>query len=74
MIHRGSKMVFITWNNDTEHGSNDPAQISDCYYLDLAVIGNIRPDWYMDSRGDSTDVQYLGNQHVFHENEPRLGS
>mmetsp|Transcript_23907 Transcript_23907/g.56481 ORF Transcript_23907/g.56481 Transcript_23907/m.56481 type:complete len:823 (+) Transcript_23907:235-2703(+) len=72
MIHRGSKMVFITWNNSTAYGSNDVSQINDCYWLNMAVIGNIRPDWYMDARGDSTAVQYLGNQHVFHENEPRL--
>lgn len=72
MIHRGSKMVFITWNNGTAIGTNDAAQISECFWLDMAVIGNIRPDWFMDARGDSTAVQYLGNQHVFHENEPRL--
>jgi hypothetical protein len=29
------------------------------------VVGNIRSDWYMDKRGDDTDVQYLGDQHVF---------
>lgn len=72
MIHRGGKMAFITWKNDTEQGSSDPAQIASCNWLDMSVIGNIRPDWYMDARGDSTDVQYLGDQHVFHENEPRL--
>lgn len=26
----------------------------------------------MDDRGDSTDVQYLGNQHVYHDGKPRL--
>ncbi len=72
MIHRGSKMFFISWKNDTEVGSSDPEQISECIWLDLQVIGNIRPDWYMDSRGDSTGVQYLGNQHVYHEEKPRL--
>jgi hypothetical protein len=72
MIHRGSKMMFISWKNDTQVGSSDPSQISECNWLDLQIIGNIRPDWYMDDRGDSTDVQYLGNQHVFHDNEPRL--
>jgi hypothetical protein len=40
--------------------------------MDLMVIGNIRPDWYMDKRGDSTDVQYLGNQHIMYEGQPRL--
>lgn len=72
MIHRGSKMMFISWKNGTDVGSSDPAQISECTWLDLQVIGNIRPDWYMDARGDSTDVQYLGDQHVFYNNEPRL--
>ena len=72
MIHRGSKMYFITWKNDTEVGSSDPTQVDECNWLDLQVVGNIRPDWFMDDRGDSTDVQYMGNQHVFHENEPRL--
>jgi len=72
MIHRGSKMFFISWKNGTEVGSSDPAQIAECNWLDLQVVGNIRPDWFMDDRGDSTDVQYLGDQHVFYQNEPRL--
>ncbi|KAL3942392.1 MAG: hypothetical protein SGARI_000281, partial [Bacillariaceae sp.] len=72
MIHRGSKMMFIDWKNGTEVGSSDPANIEKCEYLDLQVIGNIRPDWFMDDRGDSTDVQYLGDQHVYYEGEPRL--
>ena len=72
MIHRGSKMLFISWKNGTEVGSSDPANIVDCNYLDLSVVGNVRPDWFLDDRGDSTDVQYLGDQHVFHDGEPRL--
>lgn len=72
MIHRGSKMFFISWKNDTEVGSSDPEQIETCDWLDLQVIGNIRPDWFMDSRGDATGVQYLGDQHVYHNNKPRL--
>ena len=74
MIHRGSKMMFISWKNGTEVGStpSDPNQIESCEWLDLAVVGNIRPDWYLDARGDSTDVQYLGDQHVYHDNQPRL--
>ena len=70
MIHRGSQMFFISWKNATAGDSVE--NIRDCRWLDLQVVGNIRPDWYMDARGDSTDVQYLGDQHVFYENEPRL--
>ena len=41
--------------------------------LNLAVVGNIRPDWFLDSRGDDTDVQYLGDQHVFYDTSlPKL--
>jgi hypothetical protein len=39
----------------------------------LVVIGNIRPDWFLDARGDDTDVQYLGNQHAYYaDQQPRL--
>lgn len=72
MIHRGGKMMFIDWVNGTETGTNDINNIESCTWLDLAVVGNIRNDWYMDNRGDSTGVQYLGNQHVFHQGVPRL--
>jgi hypothetical protein len=72
MIHRGSKMMFIDWKNGTAVGSSDPNDIAECNYLDLQVVGNIRPDWFLDDRGDSTDVQYLGNQHVLYDGEPRL--
>lgn len=41
--------------------------------INLQIIGNIRPDWFLDGRGDSTDTQYLGNQHVFYnEDLPKL--
>ena len=70
MIHRGSKMYFITWKNDTDTdvkvGETDPSKIDECNYLDLMVIGNIRPDWFLDDRGDDTDVQYLGDQHAYY--------
>eukprot|EP00928_Gymnodinium_smaydae_P018924 TRINITY_DN1720_c0_g2_i2.p1 TRINITY_DN1720_c0_g2~~TRINITY_DN1720_c0_g2_i2.p1 ORF type:complete len:686 (+),score=117.07 TRINITY_DN1720_c0_g2_i2:248-2059(+) len=64
MLHRGPKMVFIHYF--------DNGTISDCGWMDLAIIGNIRPDWFMDDRGDSTDVQYLGDSHVYYKGEPRL--
>lgn len=72
MLHRGSKMWFITWKNDTEALDDDITKIEDCGWLDLQVVGNVRPDWFMDKVGADTDVQYLGNQHVYHEGEPRL--
>ena len=75
MIHRGSKMYFITWKNSTDVrvGETDVSLIDECNYLDLMVIGNIRPDWFLDDRGDDTDVQYLGDQHIYYASSiPRL--
>lgn len=76
MIHRGSKMYFITWKNSTEVkiGETDPSLIEECNHMNLMVVGNIRPDWFLDNRGDDTDVQYLGDQHVYYAdgNIPRL--
>lgn len=70
MIHRGPQMFFITWKNGTV--SEDPADIDTCRWLDLQVVGNVRPDWFMDDRGDSSDTQYLGNQHIYYEGGPKL--
>lgn len=75
MIHRGSLMYFITWKNSTDVkvGETNTSLIEECSYLDLVVIGNIRPDWFLDDRGDDTDVQYLGNQHIYYASgTPRL--
>jgi len=68
MIHKGSKMYFITWKNTTEVkvGETNPELIEECNHMDLMVVGNIRPDWFLDDRGDDTDVQYLGDQHVYY--------
>jgi hypothetical protein len=68
MLHRQNKMVFIEWTG----AIGDVNGVANCTAMDLMVIGNIRPDWYMDKRGDSTDVQYLGNQHIMYEGQPRL--
>merc|ERR1712032_1358686 len=61
-------MYFITWKNDTDirPGETDPTLIEDCTMMDLMVVGNIRPDWFLDDRGDDTDVQYIGDQHVYY--------
>ena len=70
MIHRGGLMYFISWKEDeqnpVEAGETDASKIEECTMINLAVIGNIRPDWFLDKRGDDTDVQYLGDQHVYY--------
>ena len=70
MIHREHLMYFISWKDDesdpAQPGEVDATKIDECSMIDLAVIGNIRPDWFLDKRGDNTDVQYLGDQHVFY--------
>jgi hypothetical protein len=67
-------MYFVSWKDDAdvEPGETDASKIEDCSSINLQVIGNIRPDWFLDARGDDTDVQYLGNQHVFYNELPKL--
>jgi len=64
ILHRGSKMTFIDYF--------DNGSISNCTWMDLSYIGNVRPDWFMDKQGGSTDVQYLGDVHLYHMGEPKL--
>lgn len=72
IIHRGDKMYFISYYNGT-YGDSNITDIQNCTYLSLGVVGNIRPDWFLDKRGSATDVQYLGNQHVYYSSKgPRL--
>ena len=67
-------MYFVTWKEADVDAGEDPvlpgetdaSRIEECQFIDLVVIGNIRPDWFLDKRGDDTDVQYLGNQHVYY--------
>merc|ERR1712127_727619 len=61
-------MYFISWKDDEEIevGERDATKIEECSMINLAVVGNIRPDWFLDKRGDDTDVQYLGNQHAYY--------
>lgn len=69
VLHRGNKMIFIELSNSTvlrADGEVDVADIESCSYMDMKIIGNIRPDWFMDKRGASVDVQYLGNQHIYY--------
>ena len=72
MLHRGSRMVFLTWKGDTLPAVSSSAdwntsavlgQIENCTWLEMGVIGNIRPDWFLDKRGDQTDVQCAAPAH-----------
>lgn len=41
VLHRGSQMYFLDWNEDA-------SKVTKCSWMDLQIIGNIRPDWFMD--------------------------
>jgi hypothetical protein len=56
MLHRGNTMIFI---KELQNGTKK------CTKMDMGVVGNIRPDWFMDNRGAQTGVQYIGNQHLY---------
>lgn len=75
MLHLGNMMYFLSYHDNVTDalrpGETDASKIAECTSIDLAVIGNIRPDWFLDKRGDDTDVQYLGNQHVYYSDENR---
>ncbi len=75
MIHKGGQMYFIDWKQDTAPvvGERDVSKIESCEMINMAVVGNIRADWFMDKRGDDTDVQYLGDQHLFYP-DPEEGT
>lgn len=68
IIHRNSLMYFF----DYAPGGREPENIVNCTYLNLAIVGNIRPDWFLDRRGDNSDVMYLGDSHVFWDGQPKL--
>ena len=70
MLHRNNAMYFIYWKEGTT--GDDVANIDSCVWIDLRIVGNVRPDWYMDARGAITDVQYLGDQHLYYEGVPKL--
>merc|ERR1712032_166014 len=59
-------MTFLKW-------SRDGSKITQCMWMGMTVIGNVRPDWFLDKRGaGSIDVQYLGKEHIYYMGEPRL--
>lgn len=63
MVHRGRDMVFVNYfKNNTKS----------CQKLDLSIIGNMRPDWFLDGRGQGSSSQYLGNQHINYLGKPTL--
>lgn len=68
MIHRGDRMIFI----DYVPGATGVDAIINCTWMDVSIVGNVRPDWFLDKRGAASDVQYIGDSHVFHRGEPML--
>jgi len=69
VLHRGPRMTFLKWSGDI--GS----KITSCMWMNMSVVGNVRPDWFLDKRGGgSIDVQYLGKEHIYYMGEPRLVS
>lgn len=73
ILHRNEQLVFIQWKNGTDF--KDVSTIQSCYSSRVPGIGNMRPDWFLDSRPyvfDDIASQYLGNQHIYHRGEPRL--
>merc|ERR1712139_653415 len=73
VIHRGHQMVFVHWDNETDF--KNLSTIKGCSQLDMGGIGNLRPDWFLDSRPTSAEdiqSQYLGNQHIYHQGKAML--
>jgi len=73
VLHRNENLVFLQWTNGTDF--TDVSQISSCMTQRVNGVGNIRPDWFLDSRPySSPDIasQYLGNQHIIHDGKPTL--
>lgn len=73
ILHRNEQLVFIQWKNGSDY--KDVSTIESCFSRRVPGIGNMRPDWFLDSRPYRTDdiaSQYLGNQHIYHRGEPRL--
>lgn len=73
IIHRNEQITFIQWKNGTDF--KNVSFIDSCFSRRVPGIGNMRPDWFLDSRPYRTDdiaTQYLGNQHIYHRGVPRL--
>jgi len=73
VLHRNENLVYIQWANGTDF--RNVSQILSCTMHTNLGVGNIRPDWFLDSRPySSTDIasQYLGNQHIVHNGNVTL--
>jgi rubredoxin len=73
ILHRNENLVFIQWANGTDF--TNVSEILSCTTNRVGGIGNVRPDWFLDSRPySSADIksQYLGNQHIVHDGKPTL--
>ena len=63
-------MYFTTYVDDAL--GDDVSNIKECNWLDLSIVGNIPPDWFLDDCGAATDAQYLGNQNVYYPGTGRV--
>lgn len=73
VLHRNENLVYIQWANGTDF--TNVSQILSCSTQKVGGIGNVRPDWFLDSRPySSADIksQYLGNQHIIYDGKPTL--
>ena len=69
-VHQENLVYFISWKDDTKNPTQarelGASKIKECTMINLDVVGNIRPDWLLNKRGDDTDMQYLGDQNAFY--------
>jgi rubredoxin len=65
-------MAFVYWEKETDF--KNLSTIRGCQYITLPGIGNIRPDFFLDSRPGlgSIATQYIGNQQMYHQGEVKL--
>lgn len=59
------------WWVTSETTVSDTADLSPLLIREAKLISFVLKG-YMDDRGDSTDTQYLGDQHVYYDGQPRL--
>lgn len=72
-LHRNENLVYLQWAEGADF--RNVSQILSCTSTKVGGVGNIRPDWFLDSRPySSPDIasQYLGNQHIMHEGKATL--
>ncbi|KAL7544202.1 hypothetical protein ACHAWF_007583 [Thalassiosira exigua] len=68
LVHREGTLYFVSWKNDPSNpavpGELDVDKIEECSSFPMPLVGNLRPDFFMDKRGDMADVQYLADGDV----------